>query len=301
MRIRQIVPGFWGDVVMQKQLSCGERLFYVGLWMLADDAGWFRSDVEEITAEVFRYEPVDAREAAATEMLEHLSKLNRIELVACGRHGRIPALPVYQRISEAKKSFKVLREHEERCADPGKPRGSDTGPGEPASSHGGPSRNETERDGRETNSKALDPNSLDGVSDLITARWGWQRVSAKQREAILEMADRRAVGSDGFKRLRMILEASDAEDPFQLLLSLDRQLKETGRRSAHHQEAESARRRSALPRGRASLESLGALLSGPPHDQSGPPRDQGFDKQETSAEEAQHARVATVDERSVAR
>ena len=39
MRIRQIKPSWWLDKDLQTRLSADAREFYIGLWMLADDAG----------------------------------------------------------------------------------------------------------------------------------------------------------------------------------------------------------------------------------------------------------------------
>ena len=56
MRIRQVKPSFFKDPLMA-ELTPPVRLFYVGLWMLADDAGWFRWDVAEVGNELYGYEP----------------------------------------------------------------------------------------------------------------------------------------------------------------------------------------------------------------------------------------------------
>jgi hypothetical protein len=41
VRIRQVKPAFWADSRLA-ELPERTRLFYIGLWMIADDAGWLR-------------------------------------------------------------------------------------------------------------------------------------------------------------------------------------------------------------------------------------------------------------------
>ena len=71
MRIRQVKPSFWSDSVLAR-LPERSRLFYIGLWMIADDAGWFRADVPEIANELYGYEPARRREDRVSLMLAGL-------------------------------------------------------------------------------------------------------------------------------------------------------------------------------------------------------------------------------------
>lgn len=54
-RIRQIKPSFFKDPDMAA-LTPPVRLFYVGLWCLADDAGYYRWDVAEVGIELFGFD-----------------------------------------------------------------------------------------------------------------------------------------------------------------------------------------------------------------------------------------------------
>ena len=52
MRIRQVKPAFWTDARIAA-LPAPARLFYIGLWMVADDAGWLRWDPSQIANELY--------------------------------------------------------------------------------------------------------------------------------------------------------------------------------------------------------------------------------------------------------
>ena len=127
MRIRQIKPSFWTDPLIQKKLSAIERLIYIGLWMLADDAGWLRMDIDEIAVSLLPYEPVEDREAIVEATIAKLVDLGRLERTGC-RHGFLPTLRNHQSISAEKAVYTIEREHQRRCpAAPAGPLGSPTG------------------------------------------------------------------------------------------------------------------------------------------------------------------------------
>lgn len=150
MRIRQIKPSFWTDPI-QKQLDAALRLLYIGLWMLADDAGWLRYDVAEIAASILPYDDVVMREALVSQAVERLAELGRIDVRPCG-HAVIPTLSRHQRISEAKRVFTVEREHLNGCRSaPAGFRGDDV---IPAASLAGTGRDGTERNGSERDPSA---------------------------------------------------------------------------------------------------------------------------------------------------
>ncbi len=109
MRIRQIKPGFWTDVRLAG-LPPAVRLTYIGLWMIADDGGWFRCDVPQIANELYGYEPRRRREHAVAADVAALVATGRVVLYECG-HGQVPHLIQHQRISGEKRVLTVEREH----------------------------------------------------------------------------------------------------------------------------------------------------------------------------------------------
>lgn len=121
VRIRQVKPAFWTDSRIA-ELSAPCRLFYIGLWMLADDAGWFRADVPSIGVELYGYETRTRRERSVAAFLEALGASGRIVLLPCG-HGYIPAFSEHQRLAgETKRVVSVKRDHESCPHTPATPR-----------------------------------------------------------------------------------------------------------------------------------------------------------------------------------
>ncbi len=90
-------------------LTPSVRLFYIGLWLLADDAGWFRWDTAEVGNELYGYEPRTRRER---NVVGHIS---------------IPTFTDHQRLSGLTKQVRTeWKEHDTRCipnlpADPREP------------------------------------------------------------------------------------------------------------------------------------------------------------------------------------
>jgi hypothetical protein len=135
MRIRQVKPAFFKDARIA-ELSPPVRLFYIGLWMLADDAGWYFWDVAEVGNELYGYEPRGRRERNAAAYLEALVDSGRVIRHDCG-HITVPTLTEHQRLSGMTKQVRtVLKEHESRCL-----------PQSTAVSRGSPLLPDTERNG----------------------------------------------------------------------------------------------------------------------------------------------------------
>lgn len=114
LRIRQVKPDYWRDDVCAT-LTDTERLVYIGLWMEADDTGWFRESAVSIAADLFPFLPRSSRERKVAGALDTLRSLGRIVSHPCG-HTYIPHLTTHQRLSAPEKQVKTtLREHE-KCA-----------------------------------------------------------------------------------------------------------------------------------------------------------------------------------------
>lgn len=96
MRIRVVKPDFWGDHVISA-LPIGARLFYIGLWMEADDAGWLKWRPVEIAAVLFPYQGRVSRERQVRDWFALLQDAGRVILHPCG-HAVIPTLGSHQRL-----------------------------------------------------------------------------------------------------------------------------------------------------------------------------------------------------------
>ena len=130
MRIRQVKPEFWRDEHLG-DLSDTARLVYVGLWMQADDAGWFRENLTEIAADLFPFSSRATRERKVSTSLSALLSLGRIVSHPCG-HTFIPKMAEHQRFSAPdKRVYSVSRQHE-KCSSTVTPAGTRGSPRFPA-------------------------------------------------------------------------------------------------------------------------------------------------------------------------
>jgi hypothetical protein len=149
MRIRQVKPSFFKDARIAA-LTPSVRLTYIGLWMLADDAGYYRWDVAEAGLELYGYESRGKRERDVTRHLAALVVAGRVDDLGCG-HVLIPTLTDHQRFGgPTKRVTTYQREHADCPRIPANPRGSPLIPGTV--------RNGTER-------KAVGERNGDGTSD----------------------------------------------------------------------------------------------------------------------------------------
>ena len=96
MRIRQIRPEFWTDETIAA-LPDAVRLFYIGLWGVADDAGWIEWQPHRIGALLYPYRTIHRRETEIKKWAEMLVDCGRLRLLDCGC-GHIATLPRHQRI-----------------------------------------------------------------------------------------------------------------------------------------------------------------------------------------------------------
>lgn len=108
MRIRQVRPEFWADETMAG-LSPAVRLFYIGLWNIADDAGWIEWRIPRIGAVLFPYETVRRRTRDIESWAIALTDAGRLVLYPCGC-AQVPTLSRHQRVT-GKQSFTALEAH----------------------------------------------------------------------------------------------------------------------------------------------------------------------------------------------
>jgi len=140
MRIRQVKPAFWSDAVVAA-LPAPVRLFYIGLWMVADDAGWLRWDPSQIANELYGYESRRRRERDVETFLALLVKVNRVVVHDCG-HAEIPKLTTHQHLSIVSKQVRTIwREHADCRGSSGTPAETRGDPPMPAETRESPAGN----------------------------------------------------------------------------------------------------------------------------------------------------------------
>ena len=102
-------PEFFTDPVTGR-LSAETQVVYIGLWCVADDAGWLDWDVPQIGALLCPYKSVRAREGLVNRAAAELSAAGRLCVMDCGC-ARIPTLSANQKIGGTK-SFTGRERHE---------------------------------------------------------------------------------------------------------------------------------------------------------------------------------------------
>lgn len=102
-------PEFFTDPVTG-HLPPAVQVTYIGLWLVADDAGWLDWDVPQIGAVLYPYKSVRARETALLRAAAALAAAGRLIVMECGC-ARIPTLAVHQKIG-GNKSFTAYERHQ---------------------------------------------------------------------------------------------------------------------------------------------------------------------------------------------
>lgn len=110
MRGRYLMREYWEDSDLFLRLTAEERELYVGLWMLADDAGWLPRDVPAIAASLYRYMDRTPREAHVTTILGRLRELGKVVSHRCCLH--VPSVERWPR--SGRKTFEHRDEHIQR-------------------------------------------------------------------------------------------------------------------------------------------------------------------------------------------
>lgn len=95
-------------------LSLHAKMSYIGLWCLADDAGFLDWDARAIAAAVYTYEAPRQRERRVTADLQELIAAERVEVQPCKRHAVIPTLSRH-RVQGGAKVFTIQLDHQKDC------------------------------------------------------------------------------------------------------------------------------------------------------------------------------------------
>jgi hypothetical protein len=119
VRIRQVRQDFWTDEKLGR-MPDPVRLFYIGLWCVADDKGWFRWDAARVAALLYPFRQGSARERSVTAWAAVLTESGRLVMHPCGC-AEIPTLSRHQVIG-GKKAEGEYQRHLRTCPDsPGSP------------------------------------------------------------------------------------------------------------------------------------------------------------------------------------
>ena len=107
-------PDFWDDSLVA-QLPDSVRLFYIGLWCVADNAGYLEWDFAKIGAVLMPYRAVAARERLAAKYGAALVDADeRVKVLECGKHAVIQTLEAH-RIAGGNKNYRIRESHNSVC------------------------------------------------------------------------------------------------------------------------------------------------------------------------------------------
>lgn len=101
-------PEFFSDPTTSR-LPVEVRLTYIGLWCVADDAGYLELDLPHIATMLYPYESIRVRTRRLERAAEELQTSGRLVVYPCGC-ALIPTLEDHQRIG-GNKSFTVRDKH----------------------------------------------------------------------------------------------------------------------------------------------------------------------------------------------
>lgn len=102
-------PEFFSDPTVSG-LSVDVRLTYIGLWCIADDAGWLEFDPRHLGAQLYPYESIRVRTRRLEKAHDELEASSRVVFYPCGC-AQIPTLVDHQKIG-GNKSFTIRDKHE---------------------------------------------------------------------------------------------------------------------------------------------------------------------------------------------
>ncbi len=127
-----IRPSYWTDADLQTRLTADVREFYIGCWMVADDAGYIEWDVDRIGVELYGYHPLAWRRSRLPKWLALLSLNGHLVMLPCGRHVVVPNLTKYQ--APPKPSYQNKKAHD-ACLRQVAPAGTSGRHGAPSGKH----------------------------------------------------------------------------------------------------------------------------------------------------------------------
>jgi hypothetical protein len=109
VRIRQVRPEFFTDPITAR-LPAEVRLFYIGLWCVADDAGYLEWNVDQLGALLYPYQSIRVRTRTVERAGECLVTAGRLRSYTYCECRLVTHLEEHQKIG-GNKSFVVRDEH----------------------------------------------------------------------------------------------------------------------------------------------------------------------------------------------
>ena len=109
MRTRLSGREFWTDSTLSL-LPDSTRLLYIGLWCVADDAGYIEWDTDAIGHQLLGYRSPATRRRVTERAVEALIEAGRVRILDCGRHALIPTLTRHS-IMGGRKNERVKKAH----------------------------------------------------------------------------------------------------------------------------------------------------------------------------------------------
>lgn len=108
MRIRLVRPEYWQDDTIG-HMSDSVRLFYIGLWCAADDAGWLEWKPSQLGASLYPYRPTSTRVRNIKTWGDGLVAAGKLVIHPCGC-AFIPTFAKHQRLG-GNASFQYREKH----------------------------------------------------------------------------------------------------------------------------------------------------------------------------------------------
>jgi hypothetical protein len=268
MRIRSIKPAFWEDAKVAA-LPEGARLFFIGLWNLADDTGTLRWDVAEVAATLYRYDSRTKRERQVAKYMGNLGDSGMVRVLKCGKHAVIPKLGTHQYLPAEARRVKTTAAEHESCSDSGNPKEAQEKLGDPGITQrggigmvgdGSPSEKEGDRGGvgGQSPSRRLPDPPPPARPDVDALLERFPKVTVKQGDMLAEIASyerkREADHLSGYLVVAAwIREAPADQDPLEYAI-------ERGRDARREREAGSSKPSPRRRRG-GGTEQLGAIVA----------------------------------------
>lgn len=120
MRGRYLMREYFADSDLFRKLDATEREVMVGLWMLADDAGFLPRDIPAIAAAIYRYDAPEARESRIRAAIDRLKAIGKAESLRCCL--RMPSVEAYPRAGT--KSYEHRDQHRKHVSNVKRPNAS---------------------------------------------------------------------------------------------------------------------------------------------------------------------------------
>jgi len=261
LRIRQIKPAFWIDRPM-RMLDPAYQMLYIGLWQVADDAGYFPWRPDEI-ADVLHL--ADWIVTDGVTAIDQLPGEKRVVIDECDRHAHLTRLVAHQWFAgPTRRVYRHEREHRRECVGDDVPgpgthaHSASSSPTEPGGARESPRREGKrvgegvgKRVGEGVGGPADEQSSSTTLSqdrpDVAYLRaLGWLRVTSEQLRILDEIADRERpsdVRSGQQWNADAMLHRPPGEDPLAWLMAEDTRERNRRMTAAREREALAAAER----------------------------------------------------------